>query len=238
MVEFLPMENLPALTQIPVSVIEGDGIGPEITAVALQVLDAAVSKAYAGQRQLLWQRVPAGSQALRSGNDPLPSATLNSIRTNKVALKGPLTTPVAGGFTSLNVQLRQALDLYVCQRPVRSIPGLPSPLKQQYDLDVVIFRENSEDLYAGIEYPADSPANLKLLAFLSKEFPQDFQKMPFREGVGLGLKPISKAGSQRFIRAALRWALEHHRRKLTLVHKGNIMKYTEGAFLTWAYEVG
>lgn len=237
MVEYLPMENETLINQIPVSVIEGDGIGPEISAAALKVMEAAIARAYDGQRRLVWQRVPAGSQAIQSGSGPLPEATLQSIRENKIALKGPLTTPVAGGFSSLNVQLRQQLDLYVCLRPVRRLGGLPSPLKQEGGLDVVIFRENSEDIYTGIEHPAGSPANLKLLSFLSKELPQDFEKMPFTDEVGLGIKPISKAGSQRLVRAALQWALENGRHKLTLVHKGNIMKYTEGAFLNWAYDL-
>lgn len=237
MVEFLPMENISKMTQFHVSVIDGDGIGPEIIAATLPVLEAAIASVYGGQRRLVWQMLPAGSQALKSGKDPLPAATLQSIRENKLALKGPLTTPVGGGFSSLNVQLRQQLDLYVCLRPVRRLEGLPSPLSHPGGLDVVIFRENSEDIYTGIEHPAGSPANLKLLSFLLKEFPQDFQKMPFTEEVGLGLKPISRMGSQRLVRAALRWALGNGRHKLTLVHKGNIMKYTEGAFLNWAYEL-
>jgi len=237
MVEFQRMENDALTNQIPVSVIEGDGIGQEITAATLQVLEAAIANSYGGQRQLIWQMVPAGSQALQIGSDPLPKTTLQSIRENKIALKGPLTTPVAGGFSSLNVQLRQQLDLYVCLRPVHRMEGLPSPLSHPGGLDVVVFRENSEDIYTGIEHPAGSPANLKLLSFFLNEFPQDFKKMPFTEEVGLGIKPISKAGSQRLVRAALRWALENGRRKLTLVHKGNIMKYTEGAFLNWAYEL-
>jgi len=225
------------MIQIPITVIEGDGIGPEITAAALQVLEAAVAKAYSGQRNLVWEFVPAGGQALQSGSDPLPPDTLQSIRTNKITLKGPLTTPVGGGFSSLNVRLRQELDLYVCLRPVKSIAGLPSPLCQAGELDVVVFRENSEDLYTGIEFPADSPSNEKFLSIFAKEFPREFQKIPISREVGLGLKPISREGSRRFIRAAIRWALEHQRRKLTLVHKGNIMKYTEGAFLDWAYQV-
>lgn len=237
MVEYLPMENGAVRNEVPVSVIEGDGIGPEITEAALQVLDAAVAAAYGSRRRIAWQRVSAGSRAIQSGSEPLPPVTLQSIRNNKLALKGPLTTPVAGGFSSLNVLLRQQLDLYVCLRPVCRLQGLPSPLSQPGELDVVVFRENREDIYTGIEYPAGSLANNKLLSFLSKEFPQDYQKIPFTEEVGLGIKPISKIGSQRLVRAALRWALENGRRKLTLVHKGNIMKYTEGAFLNWAYDL-
>jgi isocitrate dehydrogenase len=224
-------------THIPITVIEGDGIGPEIMAAAMRVLDRAVAKAYAGQRSLIWQNALAGNQAQLTGGGSLPDGTLESIRRNKVALKGPLTTPVGGGGQSLNVILRQVLDLYVCQRPVRRMAGLPSPLAQAGALDVVIFRENSEDLYTGIEFPADSPENKRLLALLAQEFPQVYQKISFKENVGIGLKPISKEGSQRFTRTAIRWAIEHNRKKITLVHKGNIMKYTEGAFLYWAYDV-
>ena len=229
------MKNTEA--HLPITVIEGDGIGPEIMAAAIRVLDSAVVKAYAGRRSLAWQKVLAGSQAQEKGGDPLPNSTLESIRRNQVALKGPLTTPVGGGMQSLNVILRQALDLYVCLRPVRRMAGLPSPLAQACALDAVIFRENSEDLYTGIEFPAGSPENQRLLEFLAQEFPQALQKIPFKENVGIGLKPISKEGSQRFMRAAMRWAIEHNRKKITLIHKGNIMKYTEGAFLQWAYDV-
>ena len=229
------MKNTEA--HIPITVIEGDGIGPEIMAAAMHVLDGAVAKSYADRRSLSWQKALAGSQAQEKGGDPLPKGTLESIQRNQVALKGPLTTPVGGGMQSLNVTLRQTLDLYVCQRPVRRMAGLPSPLAQICALDVVIFRENCEDLYTGIEFPAGSPENRRLLTFLAQEFPQAYQMIPFKENVGIGLKPISKEGSQRFIRAAIRWAIEHNRKKITLVHKGNIMKYTEGAFLNWAYDV-
>jgi isocitrate dehydrogenase len=201
------------------------------------VIESAVAKAYAGQRSLVWQKALAGSQALVMGSDPLPESTLQSLRENKVALKGPLTTPVGGGMQSLNVLLRQALDLYVCLRPVHRMAGLPSPLVQAGSLDVVIFRENSEDLYTGIEFPAGTPDNQRLLDFLAQDFPQAYQQIPFKQNVGIGLKPISKEGSQRFTRAAIRWAVEHKRKKITLVHKGNIMKYTEGAFLQWSYDV-
>ncbi len=229
------MKNIEA--HIPITVIEGDGIGPEIMAAAMRVLDSAVAKAYACQRSLAWQKALAGRQAQEKGGDPLPNSTLEAIRRNQVALKGPLTTPVGGGMQSLNVILRQALDLYVCLRPVRRMAGLPSPLARACALDVVIFRENSEDLYTGIEFPAGSSENQRLLALLAQEFPQAYQMIPFRENVGIGLKPISKEGSQRFTRAAIRWVIEHNRKKITLVHKGNIMKYTEGAFLQWAYDV-
>ena len=219
------------------TVIEGDGIGSEIMAAAMRVIDSAVAKAYADRRNLAWQKTPAGSQALAMGSDPLPESTLQSIRENKVALKGPLTTPVGGGMQSLNVLLRMALDLYVCLRPVHRMAGLPSPLAQTGPLDVVIFRENSEDLYTGIEFPAGTPDNQRLLDFLAQEFPQAYQQIPFKENAGIGLKHISKEGSQRFTRAAIRWSVEHKRKKITLVHKGNIMKYTEGAFLQWSYDV-
>jgi isocitrate dehydrogenase len=224
-------------TQIPVTVIEGDGIGPEIMATAIRVLENAVAKAYTGQRSLVWRKAPAGGQALALGSDPLPESTLQSIRENKVALKGPLTTPVSGGMQSMNVLLRQAFDLYVCLRPVHRMTGLPSPLAKSDPVDVVIFRENSEDLYTGIEFPAGTPENKRMLDLLAHEFPQAYQQIPFKENVGIGLKPISKKGSQRFTRAAIHWAVEHNRKKITLVHKGNIMKYTEGAFLQWSYDV-
>jgi isocitrate dehydrogenase len=224
-------------TRIPVTVIEGDGIGAEIMAAATRVLERAVEKAYAGQRSLVWQKALAGSQALAMGSDPLPESTLHSVRENKVALKGPLTTPVSGGIQSLNVLLRQTLDLYICLRPVHRMAGLPSPLAKAGPLDVVIFRENSEDLYTGIEFPAGTPDNQHLLDILAQEFPQAYQQIPIKENVGIALKPISKEGSQRFTRAAIRWAVDHKRKKITLVHKGNIMKYTEGAFLQWSYDV-
>ena len=222
---------------IPITVIEGDGIGPEIMAAAVRVLDIAVLKAYAGKRSITWQNALAGKQAMEALGNPLPESTLEVIRKNKVALKGPLTTAVGGGLQSLNVILRQALDLYICLRPVHRLAGLPSPLAQAGDLDVVVFRENSEDLYTGIEFAAGSAENKRFLALLKQEFPQSYQKIPFKKDVGIGLKPISKEGSQRITRAAILWAIEHQRKKITLVHKGNIMKYTEGAFLQWAYDV-
>ncbi len=231
------MKKIKIEIHIPITVIEGDGIGPEIMAVATRVLETAVAKAYAGQRSLVWQNALAGSQAQVESGDPLPQSTLEAMRMNKVALKGPLTTPVAGGMQSLNVMLRQALDLYVCLRPVHRMAGMPSPLAQACPLDVAVFRENSEDLYTGIEFPAGSPENRHLLALLSREFPPAYQKIPIKKNVGIGLKPISQEGSQRFMRAAIRWAVAHQRKKITLVHKGNIMKYTEGAFLQWAYDV-
>ena len=222
---------------IPITVIEGDGIGPEIMVAAMHVLDIAVLKVYAGKRSITWQNALAGKQAMEALGNPLPESTLEVIRKNKVALKGPLTTAVGGGLQSLNVMLRQALDLYICLRPVHRLAGLPSPLAQAGDLDVVVFRENSEDLYTGIEFAAGSAENKRFLALLKQEFPQSYQKIPFKKDVGIGLKPISKEGSQRITRAAILWAIEHQRKKITLVHKGNIMKYTEGAFLQWAYDV-
>jgi len=221
----------------PVTVMEGDGIGPEIMAAAMHVMDSAVEKCYAGQRRLVWESNAEDRQMQEKGGYSFSQSTLDAIRKNRVALKGPMRTPVGGGIRSLNVFLRQTLDLYVCMRPVQSINALLCPLKQMPELDVVIFRENSEDLYSGVEFNAGGTGNQRLLEFLAEEFPQEYEKIPFKEQVGIGLKPISKEGSQRFVRAAIRWAAEHHRKKITFVHKGNIMKYTEGAFLRWAYDI-
>lgn len=223
--------------RLDVVTLAGDGIGPEIMSAACAVLDAAVKKAYEGKREITWLPYPAGVEAIKNYGAPLPDATLHAIRESRLALKGPLTTPVGGGIRSANVLLRQVLDLYVCQRPVRSISALPSPLASQALIDVVVFRENSEDLYAGVEFEAGSPENQRFMRLLESDFTEEYKKFPFAERVGIGIKPISCQASQRITRAAIRWALQHGRRKLTLVHKGNIMKYTEGAFLNWGYDV-
>jgi isocitrate dehydrogenase len=215
--------------------IEGDGTGPDIWRAAVRVFDAAVAKAYAGRRKIAWCEVLAGEKAYKETGDWLPEATLDAFREYLVGIKGPLTTPVGGGIRSLNVALRQLLDLYVCLRPVRWYPGVPSPVKNPQDVDVVIFRENSEDIYAGIEWPAESPEAKKLIRFLRDEM--GVSKIRFPATSGIGIKPISREGTERLVRAALDYALRHRRRSVTLVHKGNIMKFTEGAFRDWGYEL-
>jgi isocitrate dehydrogenase len=212
--------------------IEGDGIGPDIWKAAVRVLDAAVAKAYGPRRALKWLEVFAGEKAVTASLSPLPVETLNAIRAYRVAIKGPLTTPVGGGFRSLNVSLRQELDLYACVRPVRYFRGTPAPVTHPEKLDVVIFRENTEDVYAGLEWPAGSEDAKKLAAFVTQEL-----KMPVDPAAGLGLKPMTRKNTARLVAAAIRYALAHGRRSLTLVHKGNIMKYTEGAFKEWGYQV-
>lgn len=215
--------------------IIGDGIGPDIWKAASRVLDAAVEKAYQGQKKIAWKEVLAGEKAFRETGNWLPPETLDTIREYLVAIKGPLTTPIGGGFRSLNVALRQELDLYVCLRPVRWFTGVPSPVKRPQDVDIVIFRENTEDIYAGIEFAYDTPEAKKLIHFLQEEM--NVKKIRFPETSGIGIKPVSKEGSSRLIRSAIQYALENHRKSVTLVHKGNIMKYTEGAFKNWGYDV-
>jgi isocitrate dehydrogenase len=213
--------------------IEGDGTGPDITRACLRIWDAAVEKAYAGKRKVSWVEIYAGekSASLYDGNY-FPDETLAAIKDFVVAIKGPLTTPVGGGFRSLNVALRQELDLYACVRPVRYFPGVPSPLRRPEEVDVVIFRENTEDVYAGIEYKAGTPENEKVARFLREEM-----GALFFEGSGIGIKPISAFGTKRLVRKAIQHALEYGRASVTLVHKGNIQKFTEGAFRSWGYEV-
>ena len=222
--------NVPNNPIIPF--IEGDGIGPDIWAAAKNVFDTAVEKAYGGSRSIEWVEVLAGEKAFNETGEWLPEATTEAFKTHLVGIKGPLTTPVGGGIRSLNVALRQILDLYVCLRPVRWYQGVPSPVKRPADVDMVIFRENTEDVYAGKELEAGTEGALKLLAFLDEEFGWDIRK-----DSGLGLKPISETGTKRLVAAAIRYALENDRDSLTLVHKGNIMKFTEGAFREWGYEV-
>ncbi len=216
-----------------VGYVEGDGIGVDITPACLRIWEAAVHKAYAGRRKIHWVELFLGEKAqVRTGGDYFPAETLQWMKDLWVSIKGPLTTPVGGGFRSLNVSLRQALDLYACVRPVRYYQGVPSPLREPSKIDIVLFRENTEDVYAGIEYAAGTPENERLARFL-----RDEMKAVFFEGAGLGIKPISRFGTERLVRQAIVYAVEHGRRSVTLVHKGNIMKYTEGAFRNWGYEL-
>jgi isocitrate dehydrogenase len=215
--------------------IEGDGTGRDIWRASQAVFDAAVARAYRGKRQIAWLEVLAGEKAFQKTKNWLPDETVEAFRTYLVGIKGPLTTPIGGGIRSLNVALRQLLDLYVCLRPVRYFPGVPSPVKHPEKVNMVIFRENTEDIYAGIEFEADSAADVKLLALLKEHFPKEYQKIRFPKDCGLGIKPVSREGSERLVRAAIHYALKHKRQSVTLVHKGNIMKYTEGAFRGWGY---
>ncbi|GIP38244.1 isocitrate dehydrogenase [NADP] [Paenibacillus sp. J31TS4] len=215
--------------------IEGDGTGRDIWKASKRVLDAAVEKAYNGEKKIAWYEVFAGEKAFNKFNNWLPSDTLTAIREYIVAIKGPLTTPVGGGIRSLNVALRQELDLYTCLRPVRYFDGVPSPVKRPELVDMVIFRENTEDIYAGIEYQEGSAEVKKVIEFLQNEM--GVNKIRFPETSGIGIKPVSREGSTRLIRAAIEYAIKHGRKSVTLVHKGNIMKYTEGAFKNWGYEL-
>ena len=238
--------------------IEGDGTGPDIWRASRRVFDAAVAKAYNGKRKIEWYEVYAGEKAneIYGEGTWLPNETLDAMREYLIGIKGPLTTPVGGGIRSLNVALRQQLDLYVCLRPVRYFDGVPSPVKQPELVDMIIFRENTEDIYAGIEWPAGSPEANAVLTFIEKEFPKSFEKIRFGTKskvedwskmtgsqaaanpphVGIGIKPVSQEGSERLIAAAINYALQHHRKSVTFVHKGNIMKFTEGAFRDWGYK--
>ena len=215
--------------------IEGDGTGPDIWRASVRVFDAAVHKAYGGRRQVTWKEVLAGQKAYDGQQTWLPQDTIDAFKQYLVGIKGPLTTPVGGGMRSLNVALRQILDLYVCLRPVRWFKGVPSPVRTPEKVDVVIFRENTEDIYAGIEWEAGSDGVRKLLAYLQTEFPQMYQRVRFPDTSGIGLKPVSREGSERLIRSAMRYAIANKRKSVTLVHKGNIMKFTEGAFRNWGY---
>src|SRR5438094_6486544 len=246
--------HVPARPILPF--IEGDGTGPDIWRAAVRVFDAAVQKAYGGARKIEWMEVLAGQRAFDAVGDWLPQATVDAFDEYLVGIKGPLTTPVGGGIRSLNVALRQMLDLYVCLRPVRYFQGVPSPVKHPEKVNMVIFRENTEDIYAGIEYAAGTPESQKILDFFAKEFPKEFEKIRFgtkekasefwkRVGapekddvmVGIGIKPVSRAGSVRLIHSAIAYAIKNQRKSVTLVHKGNIMKFTEGAFRDWGYEI-
>ena len=215
--------------------IEGDGTGPDIWRAAVRVFDAAVRKGYGGSRKISWMEVYAGEKSFNMGLGWLPEETIDAYREYLVGIKGPLTTPVGGGIRSLNVALRQLLDLYVCLRPVRYFTGVPSPVKRPEDVDMVIFRENTEDIYAGIEWMTGSPECEKIKSYLIEEM--KVNNIRFPESSSIGIKPISREGSERLVRAAIKYALTHNRRSVTLVHKGNIMKFTEGAFKEWGYEV-
>ncbi|BCD88343.1 isocitrate dehydrogenase [NADP] [Pseudomonas solani] len=227
--------NVPNNPIIPF--IEGDGIGVDISPVMIKVVDAAVAKAYNGTRKISWMEVYAGEKATQVYDQDtwLPKETLEAVRDYVVSIKGPLTTPVGGGIRSLNVALRQELDLYVCQRPVRWFEGVPSPVKKPGDVDMIIFRENSEDIYAGVEWKAGSPEAEKVIKFLTEEM--GVKKIRFTENCGIGIKPVSLEGTKRLVRKALQYAVDNDRSSVTIVHKGNIMKFTEGAFKEWGYEV-
>ncbi|MGI4883490.1 MAG: NADP-dependent isocitrate dehydrogenase [Janthinobacterium lividum] len=225
--------NVPDKPTIPY--IEGDGTGPDIWRASQPVFDAAVEKAYGGKKQLVWKEVLAGEKSFKQTGNWLPAETLDAFRDYLVGIKGPLTTPVGGGIRSLNVALRQELDLYACVRPVRYYDGVPSPVKHPELTDMVIFRENTEDIYAGIEYMNGTPQAQKMLEFLVDEM--GVKKIRFPDSSSFGIKPVSKEGTERLVRAAIKYALEHKKPSVTIVHKGNIMKFTEGAFKTWGYEL-
>jgi isocitrate dehydrogenase len=217
--------------------IEGDGTGPDIWQASQPVFDAAVEKAYGGRRKIQWLEVLAGEKSFQQTGSWLPDETLDAFREYRVGIKGPLTTPVGGGIRSLNVALRQILDLYACVRPVRWFEGVPSPVKRPGDVDMVIFRENTEDIYAGIEFEEGSEDARRFAAMFEESFPDRFRKVRFPASSGFGIKPVSREGTERLVRSALQYALAQRRRSVTLVHKGNIMKFTEGAFKNWGYEL-
>lgn len=225
--------NVPNNPIIPF--IEGDGIGPDIWASASRVIEAAVEKAYNGEKKIIWKEILAGEKAFDQTGEWLPEATLQAVRDYFIAIKGPLTTPIGGGFSSLNVALRQELDLYTCLRPVKYFKGVPSPIKRPEDTDIVIFRENTEDIYAGIEWKQGTPEAEKVIAFLRDEM--GVKNIRFPETSGIGVKPISQEGTARLMRAAIEYAIKDGRKSVTIVHKGNIMKFTEGAFKNWGYEL-
>jgi isocitrate dehydrogenase len=225
--------NVPDNPIIPY--IEGDGTGRDIWRASVMVFDAAVQKAFGGKKKIAWYEVLAGEKAFKTVNTWLPDETVEAFREYLVGIKGPLTTPIGGGIRSLNVALRQLLDLYVCLRPVRYFRGVPSPVRSPEKVDVVIFRENTEDIYAGIEFEAGSEANAKFMQLFKEHFPKEYGKIRFKENCGIGIKPVSKEGSERLIRAAIDYAIRKKRKSVTLVHKGNIQKFTEGAFMKWGY---
>ena len=231
-IRYSPYGKLITPDQPIIPYIEGDGVGPDIWKASVRVFDAAVGKCYGGKRKVHWLEVYAGEKAFELKKEWAPEETIETIRDHKIGIKGPLTTPVGEGIRSLNVLLRQRLDLYACIRPVKYIPGTPSPLKHQEKVDMVVFRENTEDVYAGMEWKEGSKEALRLKEFLEKEMGKEI-----REDSGIGIKPISRFGTKRLVRRAIQYALSHGRRSVTLVHKGNIMKFTEGAFRDWGYEV-
>jgi isocitrate dehydrogenase len=216
--------------------VEGDGTGRDIWRASVRVLDAAVQKAFQGRRSISWMEVYAGEKAYTQFNSWLPDETVAAFQEFLVGIKGPLTTPIGGGIRSLNVALRKALDLYVCQRPICYFKGVPSPVKRPEEVDMVVFRENTEDIYTGIEFEYGTPENQRFIDLLREQFPNEYAKIRFPTTAGIGLKPVSQEGTARLVRAAIRWAIENKRRSVTLVHKGNIMKFTEGAFRNWGYE--
>ena len=217
--------------------IEGDGIGPDVWKASQRVLDAAIKSAYGSSRKIQWMEVYAGEKANQTYGKWLPDETLDACREYLVAIKGPLTTPIGGGIRSLNVALRQILDLYVCLRPVRWFKGVPSPVRKPELVDMVIFRENTEDIYAGIEFESGTEDNQRLIELLQECFPTSYQKIRFPNSSGIGIKPISREGTERLVRSAIEYTIENKRKSVTIVHKGNIMKYTEGAFRNWAYQL-
>ena len=217
--------------------IEGDGTGADIWAASQYVFDAAVQKAYGGKRKIQWKEVLAGEKSFNKTGNWMPEETMTAFKEYLVGIKGPLTTPVGGGIRSLNVALRQDLDLYACVRPVRWFKGVPSPVKEPHKTDMTIFRENTEDIYAGIEFQAGTDDNKKVLAFLKETFPKAYKKIRFPETSGIGIKPVSKEGTERLVRAAIKFAIEQKKPNVTLVHKGNIMKFTEGGFRDWGYDL-
>jgi len=217
--------------------IEGDGTGRDIWRASVRVFDAAVEKAYGGKRKVHWMEVYAGEKSFHKFDDWLPAETVEAFREFLVGIKGPLTTPIGGGIRSLNVALRKYLDLYVCQRPVQYVDGVPSPVKHPEYVDMVIFRENTEDIYTGAEFEYGTPENTEFIAMLKEKFPKQYEKFRFPNTAGISIKPVSKEGTYRLVRAAIRWALDNGRKDISLVHKGNIMKFTEGAFRNWGYEL-
>ena len=217
--------------------IEGDGTGRDIWRAAVRVFDAVVEKAYGGKRKIHWMEIFAGEKANNQFNSWLPDETVEACREYLVSIKGPLTTPIGGGIRSLNVALRQLLDLYVCLRPVRWFEGVPSPVRKPGDVDMVIFRENTEDIYAGIEFEAGSEKNKEFLRVFKEHFPREFENIRFPDTSGIGIKPVSQEGTERLVRSAIEYAIANKRKSLTFVHKGNIMKFTEGAFRNWGYEL-
>ena len=237
--ERIAMENgqlaVPSHPIIPF--IEGDGTGPDIWRASVRVFDAAVEKVYGGERGIAWMEVYAGQKAFDQFEEWLPEETVEAFREFMIGIKGPLTTPIGGGIRSLNVALRKMLDLYVCLRPVRYFEGVPSPVKAPEDVDMVIFRENTEDIYAGVEFEAGTEDNKKFLDWLKENEPEAYAKIRFPESSGISLKPVSREGTERLVKAAIEWSLDNGRRSVTLVHKGNIMKFTEGAFRNWGYDL-
>ena len=217
--------------------VEGDGTGRDIWKASYRVMDAAVEKAYRGKRKIYWMEVYAGEKAYNQFGSWLPDETIQAFQEFLVGIKGPLTTPIGGGIRSLNVALRKALDLYVCQRPVRYFPGVPSPVKHPEYVDMVVFRENTEDIYTGIEFEYGSEENRRFKELLKEHFPKEYAKIRFPDTAGIGVKPVSREGTSRLVRSAIQWAIQNKRRSVTLVHKGNIMKFTEGSFRNWGYEV-